>query len=167
LSTIHGFNAEDVFRHFGKEDGYAKVLTSVLRLYTQLPDFDVSHAGLYAYFRSWRNTTDQDKLNTVWHSKDYMYAQTGLGRTAFNRKLSVLEKYELVTTLKHDHIPNKYVYYVHDPLPRDKFIEKYSEYVREFFDKVEEIEKQARGYRSELAERIARLNEQNNQKLSG
>jgi hypothetical protein len=170
---MNHFDPDLLFKHFGKEDGYVHVLTSLYRLYTQLPDFDVTHAGLYGYFRSWRNSTDQDKLNTVWHSKKYMYAQTGLGRTAFNARLKVLIKYGLITPIESELVPHKQIYYVHDPLPRDQFIEKYSVYVNEFFEKAEKIEKENaedRERRREIAmkklkTKVAELSAENQQRL--
>ncbi|MFE4524010.1 hypothetical protein ACFRCQ_18190 [Cytobacillus firmus] len=162
---------QQIFKHFGNEKGFAHVLTSVLRMYTLLPDFDVTHAGLYAYFRSWRNSTDEDRLNLVWHSKQYMYAQSGLGRSAFDSRLKVLIKYGLITPIKSELVPNKDIYYVHDPLSRDKFLEVHKTHVETFFKKVEEIEsitavdreRRKSIARQKLTEDVLRLNAQNQQ----
>jgi hypothetical protein len=145
-------------RHFGSEKGSSMVRTSLLRMYTALEGFDVSTAGLYAYFRSWRNTTgDIRTKNTVWHQKEYMYVQTGLGRTAFNSRLETLKKYGLITELDSNRGPNKKVYYVHDPLSRDDFIKKYTQEVKELVKKVEEVEKKSDENTMTLA-KIAELN---------
>lgn len=162
-----------ILKHFGNEAGFAHVLTSVLRLYTLLPEFDVTHAGLYAYFRSWRNSTDPAKLNTVWHSKQYMYAQSGLGRSAFDARLKVLIKYGLITPIRSELVPNKDIYYVHDPLSRDKFIDVYGANVEAFLKKIEEIESVTvadRARRKEIAEQrladeILRLTAENQQRI--
>jgi len=171
---MESFDDQLVFKHFGNERGFAHVLTSVLRLYTLLPEFDVTHAGLYAYFRSWRNSTDPERINLVWHSKQYMYAQSGLGRSAFDARLKVLIKYGLITPIKSELVPNKDIYYVHDPLTRDNFINQYREQVKEFFIKVEEIESITAADRErrkvvaeqKLTEEVLRLTVENQQRSS-
>jgi predicted transcriptional regulator len=145
-------------RHFGSVDGASMVRTSLLRMYTTLEEFDVTTAGLYAYFRSWRNTNgDAEKKNTVWLQKEYMFEQTGLGRTAFNKRLEVLKRYGLITELDSNRGPNKKIYYVHDPLSRDAFLKKYPDELKKFIEEVEKIEKKSNENNETLA-RIAELN---------
>jgi len=167
------FNPELIDRHFGFPGGGAMTRSSLVRLYTLIDGFDVTHVGLYAYFRSWRNSTDENRLHTVWHSKEYMYAQTGLGRSAFNSKLKKLIEVGLITELPSEVVPNKKVWYVFDPLSRDQFIEKYPDKVRAFFERAEEIEKENvkdRERRKEIAEqklagRVMELTAQNQQRI--
>lgn len=138
---------EFINKHFGIEGGGAMVKTSLVRLYTLLDGFDATHVGLYAYFRSWRNTTNEERLNTVWHGKEYMQLQTGLGRTAFNRRLKKLVEVGLITEIPSQENPMKKIYYVHDPLSRDEFIQKYPDAVEEYQKKVTELEKKNKEYR--------------------
>lgn len=143
---------ELIDRHFGWERGSSMVKTSLVRMYTQLPDFNTDVAGLYAFLRSWRNSKeDSDMHHAVWHSKDYLYAQSGLGRKAFASRLEVLERYNLVTVKKSPIIPNKDVIYVHDPLTRDEFAKAHPKVVDEFIQKAVGIEARNLEYRlSEL-----------------
>lgn len=134
-------------KHFGVEGGGAMVKSSLIRLYTLLDGFDATHVGLYAYFRSWRNTTDKQRLNTVWHSKEYMQIQTGLGRTAFNSRLKKLVEVGLITEIPSRENPMKKIYYVHDPLSRDQFIEKYPKEIEKFKERIEEMERKNNEYK--------------------
>ncbi|WP_345242489.1 hypothetical protein [Pontibacillus salipaludis] len=166
------FDAELLGRHFGFPDGGAMTRSSLVRLYTLLEGFDVTHVGLYAYLRSWRNSTDEKRLNTVWHSKAYMQAQSGLGRTSFNSKLRKLIEVGLVSELDSEVVANKKIWYVHDPLSRDQFIERYPHLVAEFFKKAEQIEQSNTEDRERrkklaeerLAEKISELSAQNVQR---
>jgi hypothetical protein len=143
---------ELIDRHFGYQTGGAMVKTSLVRMYTQLPGFNTDVAGLYAFLRSWRNSKeDSDMFHAVWHSKDYLYIQSGLGRKAFASRLEVLERYNLVTVKKSTIIPNKDVIYVHDPLTRDEFAKAHPKVVEEFIQKAAGIEARNLEYRlSEL-----------------
>lgn len=132
---------ELLVKHFGNEDGFSRVSNTLTRLYTQLEGFDASTVGLYAYMRSWRNTTDPTMLNIVWHSREYLYAQSGLGRKAFGARLEVLKKYGLVDVVKSSIVPNKDYFVVHDPLERNEFVAKYPEVIYEFLEKADDIEK--------------------------
>lgn len=133
------YSEELLCKHFGAPDGYTSVESVVIRLYTLLDRFDITTAGLYLYLRSWRSTREETK-GLVWHSREYIYAQTGIGRKAFDARLEVLQKYDLVSLIKSPYAPNKHNFVIHDPLPRDEFIRKYPEAVEKFLQKVEEIE---------------------------
>jgi hypothetical protein len=133
------YSEELLCKHFGAPDGYTSVESVVIRLYTLLDGFDITTAGLYLYLRSWRSTREDTK-GLVWHSREYMYAQTGIGRKAFDARLKTLIKYELVTPIQSPYAPNKQNFIIHDPLTRDEFIRKYPEAVEKFLQKVEEIE---------------------------
>jgi|SRR5699024_6675456 len=140
-------NEDFIFKNFGVEGGGAMVKSSLVRLYTLIDGFDATHVGLYAYFRSWRNSTDKDRLNTVWHSKEYMQIQTGLGRKAFNSRLSKLVEVGLITEIPSQSNPMKKIYYVHDPLSRDEFIKKYPDEINRFAKKLEEMERKNNEYK--------------------
>jgi hypothetical protein len=127
-------------KHFGDPNGFSRISNTLTRLYTQLEGFDATTVGLYAYLRSWRNTTDEKMKGIVWHSREYLYAQSGLGRKAFEARLKVLKKYGLVDVVKSPVVPNKDYFVVHDPLSRDEFIEKYPAEVEKFLKIVAEIE---------------------------
>ena len=146
---MRDFQSEEMInRHFGSPDGKAMIYTSLVRMYTQLEGFSTDVAGLYAFLRSWRNSKEGHEMyHAVWHSKEYMYAQSGIGRKAFNKRLQMLEKYGLVTVKKSDIIPNKDVIYVHDPLTRDQFIEKYPDVVETFVKEALRIEAKNAEYR--------------------
>lgn len=151
--TQQKVSQELINKHFGIEGGGAMVKTSLVRLYTLLDGFDATHVGLYAYFRSWRNSSDEDRLNTVWHGKEYMQLQTGLGRTAFDSRLKKLVEVGLISEIPSSEVPNKKIYYVHDPLSRDEFIDKYPEAVAEFTKKVAELEEKNRKNREDRRRR--------------
>ncbi|HDX9587941.1 TPA: hypothetical protein ROX98_000862 [Bacillus pseudomycoides] len=140
--------SEDILKkHFGDHTGFSRVANSLVRLYTLLPGFNSDVVGLYAYMRSWRNSSNEDLLYTVWHSRDYLQLQSGLGRKAFNTRLSVLVTYGLVEIKKSPQVANKDYFIVHDPLERDEFLETYRQYVDEFLDKAAEIETRNKTYR--------------------
>ncbi|EPC8419964.1 hypothetical protein ACR3AO_002553 [Bacillus wiedmannii] len=133
--------AKDILmKHFGMHTGFSRVANSMVRLYTLLPGFNSDVVGLYAYMRSWRNTSNEDLLHTVWHCREYLQLQSGLGRKAFNTRLKVLETYGLVEIKKSPMVANKDYFIVHDPLERDVFLETYQQYVDEFLSKAAEIE---------------------------
>src|SRR5690625_845905 len=138
-SSIEGtkLKADFIMKNFGVEGGMSVIRSSLVRLYTLLDGFDATHVGLYAYFRSWRNSSDESRLNTVWHGKDYMQLQTGLGVRAVNARLKVLVRVGLITEIPKSSNSQRMFYYVHDPLSRDQFIEKYPDEVREFARKRE------------------------------
>lgn len=71
----------------------------------------------------------------VWHSREYLYAQSGLGRKSFNARIEVLKKYGLVDVVKSPMVPNKDYFVIHDPLSRDEFIAKYPDEVEKFLRK--------------------------------
>lgn len=127
-------------KHFGDPNGFSRISNTLTRLYTQLEGFDATTVGLYSYLRSWRNTTDEKMKGIVWHSREYLYAQSGLGRKAFESRLRVLKKYGLVDVVKSPVVPNKDYFVVHDPLSRDEFIAKYPVEVEQFYKIAEEIE---------------------------
>jgi replication initiation and membrane attachment protein DnaB len=131
---------EKLTKHFGDPNGFSRISNTLTRLYTQLDGFDATTVGLYAYLRSWRNTRDEKMRGIVWHSREYLYAQSGLGRKAFEARLRVLKKYGLIDVVKSPVVPNKDYFVVHDPLTRDEFIEKYPAEVELFFKTAEEIE---------------------------
>ncbi|PEB48010.1 hypothetical protein CON65_09465 [Bacillus pseudomycoides] len=131
---------EVLMKHFGATEGFSRVSNSLVRLYTLLPGFNSDVVGLYAYMRSWRNTSNEDLLYTVWHSREYLQLQSGLGRKAFNTRLSVLVTYGLVETKKSPIVANKDYFIVHDPLERAEFLATYRQYVDEFLNKAAEIE---------------------------
>lgn len=135
------YTSEKLTKHFGDPAGFSRVSNTLVRLYTQLEGFDATTVGLYAYLRSWRNSSDDEMKHIVWHSREYLYAQSGMGRKAFNARLAVLRKYGLVDIVKSPIVANKDYFVVHDPLTRDEFIEKYSDEIAKFFEKVDEIEK--------------------------
>ncbi|MCU4820280.1 hypothetical protein OCA00_01315 [Bacillus cereus] len=131
---------EILMKHFGMHTGFSRVANSLVRLYTLLPGFNSDVVGLYAYMRSWRNSNSEDLLYTVWHCREYLQLQSGLGRKAFNTRLKVLETYGLVEIKKSPRVANKDYFIVHDPLERDVFLETYRQYVDGFLDKAAEIE---------------------------
>jgi predicted transcriptional regulator len=77
----------------------------------------------------------------VWHSREYMQLQSGLGRSAFDSRLKKLREVGLVDVKKSPTVPNKDYFIVYDPLDRDAFIKKYAAEVSDFFAKLEELEK--------------------------
>ncbi|WP_066156299.1 hypothetical protein [Halalkalibacter krulwichiae] len=77
----------------------------------------------------------------VWHSREFMQLQSGLGRSAFNSRLEKLREVGLVDVKKSPTVPNKDYFIVYDPLDRDAFIQKYGAEVSEFFAKLAELEK--------------------------
>ncbi|HDR8094248.1 TPA: hypothetical protein QCZ12_004359 [Bacillus cereus] len=131
---------EILMKHFGMHIGFSRVANSLVRLYTLLPGFNSDVVGLYAYMRSWRNSNSEDLLYTVWHCREYLQLQSGLGRKAFNTRLSVLVTYGLVEIKKSPQVANKDYFIVHDPLERDEFLITYRQYVDEFLNKAAEIE---------------------------
>ncbi|MFL1665314.1 hypothetical protein [Bacillus cereus] len=131
---------EILMKHFGMHTGFSRVANSLVRLYTLLPGFNSDVVGLYAYMRSWRNSNSEDLLYTVWHCREYLQLQSGLGRKAFNNRLSVLQMYGLVEIKKSPQVANKDYFIVHDPLERDEFLVTYRQYVNGFLDKAAEIE---------------------------
>jgi len=133
------YSSEQLTKHFGDPTGFSRMSNTLVRLYPLLDGFDATTAGLYAYLRSWRNTTDPKMLGIVWHSRDYLQAQSGLGRKAFDSRLAALKKYGLVSVVKSPIVANKDHFVVHDPLTRDEFIVKYPKEVEAFFTKVDEI----------------------------
>lgn len=137
------YTEEQLVKQFGDPSGFSRVSNTLVRLYTLLDGFDATTAGLYAYLRSWRNTSNPDMFGIVWHSREYLYAQSGLGRKAFDSRLAVLKKYGLVDVVKSPQVPNKDYFVIHDPLTRDEFIEKYPDEVKRFFEKVEAINSKA------------------------
>ncbi|PFW37663.1 hypothetical protein COL11_09900 [Bacillus anthracis] len=140
--------AEDTLKkHFGDPTGFSRVSNSLVRLYTLLPEFNSDVVGLYSYMRSWRNTNNEDLLHTVWHCREYLQLQSGLGRKAFNTRLKVLETYGLVEIKKSPMVANKDYFIVHDPLKRDEFLKIYQQYVDEFLEKATEIEARNKTYR--------------------
>jgi hypothetical protein len=142
-------------KHFGDPNGFSRISNTLTRLYTQLEGFDATTVGLYAYLRSWRNTADEKMKGIVWHSREYLYAQSGLGRKAFESRLRVLKKYGLIDVVKSPMVPNKDYFVVHDPLSRDEFIAKYPVEVEIFFKAASEIEEKNLADR-EKRQRIAR-----------
>jgi hypothetical protein len=135
------YTPEQLKKHFGDETGFSRISNTLTRLYTQLEGFDATTVGLYAYLRSWRNTSDEKMRGIVWHSREYLQAQSGLGRKAFDARLRVLKKYGLVDVVKSPAVPNKDYFVILDPLSRDDFIEKYPAEVAEFFSIAADIEK--------------------------
>jgi hypothetical protein len=91
----------------------------------------------------------------VWHSREYLYAQSGLGRKAFESRLNVLKKYGLIDVVKSPVVANKDYFVVHDPLSRDEFIEKYPTEVEQFFKEANGIEEKNMADR-EKRQQIAR-----------
>lgn len=138
---MSNYEEKILIRHFGDPGGFSRVSNTLVRLYTQLDGFSSDVVGLYAYLRSWRNTTDPEMLNIVWHSREYLYLQSGLGRRAFDTRLKVLEKYGLVNVFKSKITANKDYFVINDPLERDEFIARFSEEVAGFFKKRDELEK--------------------------
>ena len=134
------YSDEQLTKHFGAPKGFSRVSNTLTRLYTLLDGFDASTIGLYAYLRSWRNTSDPNMKGIVWHSREYMYLQSGLGRTAFASRLNKLIEVGLVEIIKSPTIPNKDYFIVYDPLDRDTFIEKFGDKVDKFFNDVDELE---------------------------
>lgn len=134
------YTQDQLTKHFGDERGFSRISNTLTRLYTQLDGFDATTVGLYAYLRSWRNTSDEQMKGIVWHSREYLYAQSGLGRKSFNARIEVLKKYGLVDVVKSPMVPNKDYFVIHDPLSRDEFIAKYPDEVEKFFEKAEGIE---------------------------
>jgi hypothetical protein len=133
------YSEEILRKHFGAPDGYTSVESVVIRLYTLLDGFDITTAGLYLYLRSWRSMREDTK-GLVWHSREYMYAQTGIKRKAFDARLKTLIKYKLVTPIPSPYASNKHNFIIHDPLTRDEFIRKYPQVVDKFLQKIEGIE---------------------------
>ncbi|PJN90592.1 hypothetical protein CVN76_09545 [Bacillus sp. mrc49] len=161
------YSPEQLMKHFGDPAGFSRMSNTLVRLYTLLDGFDVTTAGLYAYLRSWRNTTNEDMRGIVWHSREYLQAQSGLGRKAFDSRLRVLKECGLVAVIKSPVVANKDYFVVHDPLTRDEFIAKYPSEIKAFFTKVEEIqariaedrEKRKKFFDDALAEEVSRSHE--------
>lgn len=153
-------NDELLTKHFGDKGGFSRVSNTLIRLYTLLDGFDASTAGLYAYLRSWRNSSDPSSPmhNIVWHSRDYMYEQSGLKRKAFNARLKALETYGLVSVVKSKTVANKDYFIVHDPLERDEFLRRWPEVAERFIETAAEIERRNKEFRQQqLAAEIAEV----------
>ena len=135
------YSSEQLTKHFRRPVRLFRMSNTLVRLYPILEGFDATTAGLYAYMRSWRNSKEGDPMNgIVWHSRDYLQAQSGLGeKPSIQEELAVLKKYGLVSVVKSPTVANKDYFVVHDPLTRDEFIAKYPEEVEAFFIKVAEI----------------------------
>ncbi|RFU60525.1 hypothetical protein D0466_21105 [Peribacillus glennii] len=133
------YSQEQLTKHFGHPAGFSRTSNTLIRLFTLLESFNSDTAGLYAYLRSCRNTTDPKMQGIVWRSPEYLQAQSGLGRKAFDSRLAVLKKYGLVDTVKSPVVANKDYFVVLDPLSRDEFITRYPDQIDAFFTVVDEI----------------------------
>ncbi|MFF2501081.1 hypothetical protein [Peribacillus sp. NPDC058075] len=79
------YSPEQLIKHFGDPTGFSRISNTLVHFYTLLDGFDVTIAGLYAFLRSWRNTTNEDIRGIVSFPRIFAFAGT-IGAWALIRR---------------------------------------------------------------------------------